>query len=100
MDGRSKPVDLITFCTHNQALLDHVAHMCHYYEKTAPTVSDYLDGLYQRLERKPDDVRLSEILMAQRLLENGLYMAPALAANTVYKLMNRLGMDTTGHAGY
>lgn len=73
-----------------------VAH----YEKTAPTVSEYLDGLYRRLHGQADEVRMSELMFVDQLQDEGIYMHPNHAANAVYHLMSRLGMDTTGHAGF
>lgn len=73
---------------------------CEHYETSAPTVHDYLDGLYIRISTKPSDVRLSEMLFVETLIEDGHWMQANYAANRVYKLMHRLGMDTTGHAGF
>lgn len=74
-----------------------------YYEQSSPTVSFWANDLYIRLDEELDDVRLSEVLTAQSLNKEGAidgWMEPSLAANTIYKLMNRLGQDTTGHAGF
>lgn len=70
------------------------------YEKTAPAVEAWLDGLYQRVERDADKVALSEILMTHSLFEEGQWMQPNYAANRVYKLLHRLGRDTSGLAGF
>jgi hypothetical protein len=71
-----------------------------HYEKTSPTVSAYLDDLYIRITNRPSDVSLSELFGAEELQEEGDWLQPNYAANHVYKLMHRLGMDTTGHAGF
>lgn len=73
-----------------------VAH----YERSAPTVSGFLDGLYIRINEKPDAVRLSEIAAARRLLGPDGWAHPNYAANAIYHLMHRLGQDTTGQAGF
>lgn len=73
-------------------LTEAVAH----YEKTAPTVSEWADGLFMRLNGNADNVRLSEVMAVGFLAQDG-WLPPALAANRVYKLMHRLGQDTTGH---
>jgi hypothetical protein len=70
------------------------------YQKTAPTVADYCDHLYRRINNAPNTVFLQELLTVERLLENGQWMLPNYAANTIYKLMHSLGIDTTGHAGF
>ncbi len=74
-----------------------------HYEKTAPTVSRWADDLYQRIRDEPDHVRVGEVMMLEELWGNEgepQWMHPNTAANRVYKLMSRLGQDTTGHAGY
>lgn len=70
------------------------------YENTAPTVAQYCDDLYIRVgDRAP--VNLEEIIVVTRLLvEPERFESPNIAANQLYKLQNRLGQDTTGHAGY
>ena len=72
--------------------------ICGHYEKTAPTVADWADDLYIRMNEEPDSVRLTELNVAVDLA--ALDLQPNYAANRVYKLMSRLGMDTTGHAGF
>jgi hypothetical protein len=73
---------------------------CATYERSAPTVAAYLDDLYVRLNEDPARVRLAELLGAARLREEGQWMKPNLAANSIYHLMHRLGLDTTGQAGF
>ena len=68
------------------------------FEKTAPTVSRWADDLYVRVNERPGDVRLNELVLASILATGEI--GPNLAANYVYKLMHRLGQDTTGHAGF
>lgn len=68
------------------------------YEKTAPTVSDWANDLYVRLTDDVDSIRLVEIMAADDI--HASKMHPSYAANKVYKLMNRLGQDTTGHTGF
>jgi hypothetical protein len=72
-----------------------------HFEKTAPTVSNWANDLYIRLAEDIDSVRLVEIRLAGRIYsrEEGL-MQPSEAANQVFKLMHRLGQDTTGQAGF
>ena len=83
-----------------QPTLDLLTAATAYYEKRAPTVESYLDDLYIRIHDAPETVRLVELLRVQRLRENGEWMHPNYAANVVYKLMEALGQDTTGHAGF
>jgi len=71
-----------------------------HYDKAAPTVCDWANGLYARLNDEPDSVRLVELLAVERFREAGQWENPNVAANRIYKLMHRLGQDTTGHAGY
>lgn len=73
---------------------------CEQYQKTAPTVAEYCDSLYVRLAEKPSEVPVVELLRINRLREDGVWMHPNYAANTIYKLMSEIGQDTTGHAGF
>lgn len=75
-----------------------LAMLCRHYEKTAPTVEAWADDLYRRMTCNPDSVRLSEVMLAVDL--SACDLQPNYAANKVYKLMSRLGQDTTGHAGF
>lgn len=74
--------------------------ICERYETTAPTVHAWANDLYVRINERPDDVRLSELLTVGRFVEGGVWLQPNYAANMVYKLQARLGQDTTGHAGF
>ena len=75
--------------------------VCGHYERSAPTVATWANDLYIRMGERPDDVRLSELTAVLALYSPAEGWMPAnLAANTIYKLMSRLGQDTTGHAGY
>lgn len=70
------------------------------YEKTAPTVEAWFDDLYVRLNEAADKVVLSELLLVQQFVDDGVWFDPQTAANRVYHLQERLGRDTTGHAGF
>lgn len=83
-----------------EAIQAFLARVVSYYEKTAPTVSAYADDLYIRLSDDLYSVKLIEVMRVQALLEGDIWEHPNLAANRIYSLMNALGQDTTGHAGY
>jgi hypothetical protein len=87
---------LIDFDAIGRLLAEAVAH----YGWSAPTVAAYLDGLYVRLREDPDHVALSELVALARLKEEGQWEHPNFAANRVYHLMRRLGMDASGHVGF
>lgn len=72
---------------------------CDHYEKTAPTVRDHCDDLYIRINEAPEKVSLAELLGTAGVW-NGGFQPANFAANMIYKLRYRLGMDTTGNAGY
>ena len=55
---------------------------------------------WHRFGEKPDDVRLSEVLAVSGFFQDHQWEQANVAANRVYKLMTRLGQDTTGHAGF
>lgn len=73
-----------------------------HYETSAPVVSTWADDFYSRLTAgnggKESDVR--EILCLLQLHDDGQWEQPNYAANRVYKLLTRLGRDTTGMAGF
>lgn len=77
----------------------YLAEVCEQYEKTAPTVSEYADSVYRRLTQKMP-VNVWEILELRQLLDVDGWEQPNYAANRVYHLMTRLGLDTTGQAGF
>lgn len=75
--------------------------MNHYTERKAPGwFTDWLDDLYIRLGENPHPITLDEIATLQYLQADGCWMVQPLAVNTVYKLFDRLGRDTTGIIGY
>ena len=87
-------IDLDGICRDLTAVAEH-------YEKSAPTVADWANDLYVRIGDSPDTVTLTELRMVTRMADtDGGWTHPNVAANLVYKLMNRLGRDTTGHAGF
>ena len=79
-------------------LPDAVAH----YETTAPTVAAHCDDLYIRLTTKqePKDYPTVQEVFAVQLLNAAGWMLPNAAANHIYHLRHRLGMDVTGHTGF
>ena len=83
-----------------KALRDFLARVVMQYEKSAPTVSRWADDLYIRVGEDIRSIQLVELLQAQALLENGQWEQPNYAANRIYKLMDSLGQDVTGHAGF
>lgn len=82
------------------AFLRYLSDAVEHYEKTAPTVAAYLDDLYIRIGHNPADVRLVEMLSASALMEDGQWEQPNYAANRFYKLAERIGVSTTGFAGF
>ena len=83
-----------------QKVFDHLTAACNHYEKSAPTVAAYCDDLYRRMGGDWKSVTLAEIVAVSALLENGEWEHPNYAANRIYKLMDSIGMPTTGHAGF
>lgn len=86
-------IDCLEICKFLERAVDH-------YERTAPTVYDYCDGLYRRINKSPTTVSLQELLTVQQLQQDSQWMMPSYAANRIYHLMSDLGIDTTGHAGF
>lgn len=81
-------------------LVGLLQYACGYYEASAPTVSDYCDNLYRRINERPKDVSLLEVLRASSLRDESGMMPPNLAANIIYKLQHEMGQDVIGHAGF
>lgn len=79
---------------------DQLADIVKHYEKSAPAVADWADGLYIRTNETPHLVTLVELLAVSRLCEDESWMQANFAANAVYKVMRATGQDTTGLAGY
>lgn len=80
-----------------QANLTEIAN---HYEHSAPTVTTWANDLYIRLGESLDKVTVLEIMAVDQFRESDQWEPSSFAANRVYKLMNRLGQDTTGHAGF
>lgn len=72
---------------------------CEYYEKSAPTVCDHCNDLFIRINEDSKLVTLAEMVGIEGLWREG-YLQPNYAANHVYKLRLRLGMNVEGQAGY
>lgn len=77
-----------------------LVHVSGHYAWSAPVVSEWADDLYRRINRDTNGVALSEVCFAARLFMNDQWMHPNYAANQLYKLLNSLGRDTTGMAGF
>jgi hypothetical protein len=74
---------------------------CLHYEKSAPTVSRWADRLFVMVDEEPEHVSFLEVLALFKVMDaDGSPMSPQFAANYVYKIMDKLGQDTTGHAGF
>jgi hypothetical protein len=83
-----------------QAIEGFLVEACERYEHTAPTVCDHINDLYVRLNETPEKVSVLELVRVLGLREEGEWEHPNYAANRIYKLRDRLGMDTTGQAGF
>lgn len=79
---------------------DQITEIANHYAKSAPTVCDWANDLYIRINDAPDRVPLTELLAVSGFRENDQWEQANFAANRVYKLLHRLGRDTTGMAGF
>lgn len=79
---------------------DALTELAAYYDKSAPVVTTWANDLYIRINEAPDTVPLSELLAVAAFREDGTWEHPNYAANRLYKLLHRLGRDTTGTAGF
>jgi hypothetical protein len=82
------------------AIRAFLAQVVTQYEQTAPTVSRWADELYIRLGEDLSCVRVVELVTAAALFEEGQWEHPNFAASRIYHLMESLGQDVTGHAGF
>ncbi|MGZ6360905.1 MAG: hypothetical protein ACXWP0_04390 [Ktedonobacterales bacterium] len=83
---------VLDFDALNEYLIAAVDH----YEHAAPKVSAWLDDLYRRIFNTPEQVVLSEIIAALHLHSDNQWTHGNFAQNSIYKLIDRLGGDTTG----
>lgn len=77
-----------------------LTEVAEHYDRAAPTVTEWANDLYIRINEAPASVALPELLMVERFVEEGAWMQPNYAANAVYHLLDRLGRDTAGQAGF
>lgn len=63
------------------------------YETSAPTVTKYLNDLYGRLVTDLSQVNLFEVFQVLALLENSIWEDPLHAANRIFRLKDRLGLN-------
>jgi len=76
------------------------AQACAQYRETAPVTARWVDAIYMRLQDAPEAVSYFELMQMYRLREAGHWEQGNFAANRAYKVMQRLGQDVTGLAGY
>ena len=81
------------------AYLNKLTEAAERYQKTAPTVSAHIEDLYIRISESPAKVSLAELDSVAQLW-NDDWEHPNYAANRIYHLRERLGMDTIGQAGF
>jgi hypothetical protein len=62
-------------------------------------VEAHCNDLFIRMNEADHTVTLCE-LKAVSMLWDDSWAGPSHAANLIYKVRHRLGMDTTGHAGF
>jgi len=82
------------------AISQHLSMVATHYEQSAPIVSHWADTLFMTMQEDLGKVTLREVFTASALLEEGRWERPNVAANRIYKLMERMGHDTTGHPGF
>ena len=72
-----------------------IGELCEKYEKSAPTVYDWVEWLYQA---KDHEITLSDVFLLKTLASEDV--PPNYAANMLYHMQYKLGRDTTGNAGF
>ena len=82
------------------AISKHLSMVAAHYELSAPIVSHWADTLFMTMQEDLGKVTLREVFTASALLEEGQWEQPNLAANRIYKLMDTMKQDTTGHTGF
>lgn len=72
-----------------------------HYEQSAPRLSTWLEEMYIRLgEEEWKTITLEEIQQIQYLYVDDCWLAAEWAQNNIYRLLNRMGKDTTKIAGF
>ena len=82
------------------AIANMLTEICDHYEFTAPTVRDWADGLYRRIDSNPETVLLPELLAVTRFKECGEWEQPNYAANRIYKMCERIGREVSYQIGF
>jgi hypothetical protein len=71
-----------------------------HYEKAPGWLFNWLDEMYIRLGENWGPITLDELATLAKLQDGEYWLAEQYTCNTVYKLLDRLGRDTTGIMGY
>lgn len=78
-----------------------LAEAVRHYEQSAPRLSSWLDEMYIRLgEPEWKTITLEEIQQIQYLYVDDCWLAAEWAQNNIYRMLNRMGKDTTKIAGF
>jgi hypothetical protein len=78
-----------------------LAEAVHHYEQSAPRLSEWLEEMYIRLgEDEWKTITLEEIQQIQYLHADDCWLGAEWAQNNIYRLLNRMGKDTTKIAGF
>lgn len=91
------PEQFLSVDKFKQFLAEGVKH----YEQSAPRLSNWLEEMYIRLgEEGWKTITLEEIQQIQYLYADDCWLAAEWAQNNIYRLLNRMGKDTTKIAGF
>lgn len=84
-----------------EAFKRFLAEAVKHYEKSAPRLSEWLDGMYIRLgEPEWKTITLEEIQQIQYLYADNCWLNAENAENNIYRMFNRMGKDTTKIVGF
>ena len=82
------------------ALNEYLTAVVEQYQQSAPQVSQWADGLYMRVFNAPETVVLTELIAALNLHADGAWAQANYVQIRIYKLLDRLGQDTTGWSNF
>lgn len=83
------------------AFKQFLAEAVKHYAESAPRLSEWLEEMYIRLgEEDWKTITLEEIQQIQYLYADECWLGAEWAQNNIYRLLNRMGKDTTRIAGF
>jgi hypothetical protein len=97
---RREPPDPSVPLVNMAAIPPFIERALEHYQGAPAWFTNWLDELYVNFDQKWSTITLDELMTLQWLYQDGQWFPQMLAVNTIYKLFDRLGRDTTGILGF